>query len=139
MENTSSWMHYKTNLVSSPSWVSQDVEYRTPAAQASVEAIVATGSVVVVLDEEEGRAGRRGEQGAGAGMRESGEEGRAGKRGEWGGGESGEEGRAGRRERWRRGEQGGGRVGRGRRRWSKEGDGSDEERRRRRVRGKCLL
>jgi len=42
-----------TNLVSSPSGVSEDVDYWTPAAETSVEAIVTTGCIVVVLEEEE--------------------------------------------------------------------------------------
>jgi len=41
-----------TNLVSSPSGVSEDVDYWTPTAETSVEAIVTTGCIVVVLEEE---------------------------------------------------------------------------------------
>ena len=41
-----------TNLVSSPSGVSKDVEYWTPAAETSVEAKVTTGCIVIVLEEE---------------------------------------------------------------------------------------
>ena len=52
-----------TNLVSSPSGVSKDVEYWTPAAETSVEVMVTTGCIVVVLEEEEEeeKEGSRGE------------------------------------------------------------------------------
>ena len=65
------------HLISSPSWVSEDIEHRAPAAESSVEVIVTVGGVVVVL-EVKGSGGERGQ-------REEGAEG-GGKRGEGGGG-----------------------------------------------------
>ena len=52
------------HLISSPSWVSEDVEYWAPAAESSVEVIVTMGGVVVVLGV---KGGQREEGAEGAG------------------------------------------------------------------------
>ena len=72
------------HLISSPSWVSEDIEHRAPAAESGVEVIVTVGGVVVVLEvkgrrgrgqrKEEG--GRRGGGRRGGGRRRKGAEGR---------------------------------------------------------------
>ena len=45
------------HLVSSPSWVSEDIEHRAPAAESSVEVIVTVRGVVVVLEVKGGAEG----------------------------------------------------------------------------------
>ena len=43
------------HLISSPSWVSEDIEHRAPAAESSVEVIVIMGGVIVVLGVKRGQ------------------------------------------------------------------------------------
>ena len=53
------------HLISSPSWVSEDIEHRAPAAESSVEVIVIMGGVIVVLGVKRGQR-KEGEREGGA-------------------------------------------------------------------------
>ena len=84
---------FSFHLVSSPSGVSENVEYWAPTAESSVEVIVTVGGIVVVLEVKGGeREGGKGEGGKGEGGKGGEREGREGEGGEREGGK-GERGR----------------------------------------------